>query len=125
MDDLIKQGIFVCLLLLVFILPTLSMALHYHRRNIESKLARAALEGMSAVISIPHTRPLRSIRFENITGLGSDQVLGCNGLKPCYLSGIEYVLQVLNWSSKRFWEGEVNLSPRISVIATIMRIQAI
>ncbi|XAW89810.1 hypothetical protein ABDK09_09415 [Vibrio sp. CDRSL-10 TSBA] len=99
-DDLIKQSIFVCLLLLVFILPTLSMALHYHRRNIDSKLARAALEGMSAVMISDTSHQVIKVNqeFENITGLGSDQVLGCNGLKTLLSQhGIEYVLQVLEW----------------------------
>lgn len=129
-DDLIKQGIFVCLLLLVFILPTLSMALHYHRRNIESKLARAALEGMSAVMISDTSHQVIKVNqeFENITGLGSDQVLGCNGLKTLLSQhGIEYVLQVLELVEQaRFWEGEVEfVTPDQRHLTTIMRIQAI
>lgn len=129
-NDLIKQGIFVFLLLLLFTLPTLSMALHYHRRNIESKLARAALDGMSAVmISDTSHRVIRvNQEFEHITGLSSDEISGRNALKTLLAQhGMEFVLQVLEHVEQaQLWEGEVEfITPDQRSLTTIMRIQAI
>ncbi|WP_282477028.1 diguanylate cyclase [Vibrio sp. ABG19] len=129
-DDLVKQGIFVFLLLLVFILPTFSMALHYHRRNIESKLARAALEGMSAVMISDNTNRVIKVnqQFKTITGLSSDAVLGKNALKVMFNQhGMTFIVRIMERiEQEKLWQGEVEfVTPEQRHLTTIMRIQAI
>ncbi|WP_075988964.1 diguanylate cyclase [Vibrio fluvialis] len=130
LNDLVKEGVFVFLIVLIFALPTVSMALHYHRRNIESKLARAALNGMSAVMISDKSHQVIMVNqeFEKITGLSSHWVLGRNALKVllCH-DGMDHVLNVLEKvAENHFWEGEIELvTTEHQTLTTIMRIQAI
>lgn len=130
LNDLVKEGFFVFMIMLVFALPTISMFLHYHHRNIESKLARAALNGMSAVmISDKDHHVIQTNReFELMVGLNSQEIHGRNALKS-FLShnGMEFVLNVLEQLvADHVWEGEVELITQESnLITAIMRIQAI
>ncbi|EPZ8238154.1 diguanylate cyclase [Vibrio fluvialis] len=130
LNDLVKEGVFVFLIVLIFALPTVSMALHYHRRNIESKLARAALNGMSAVMISDKSHQVIMVNqeFEKITGLSSHWVLGRNALKGllCH-DGMDHVLNVLEKvAENHFWEGEIELvTAEHQTLTTIMRIQAI
>lgn len=73
-----SKRVFVFLIVLIFALPTVSMALHYHRRNIESKLARAALNGMSAVMISDKSHQVIMVNQEFERSLVS-AVIGCWG----------------------------------------------
>jgi len=118
------------MIMLVFALPTASMSLHYYHRNIESKLARAALDGMTAVmISDTHHQVIMvNKEFERTVGLSIDEIQGLNALKTLLShNGMEFVLNVLDQvSDNNFWEGEVEcITPDGTLLTTIMRIQAI
>ncbi|MGY5651254.1 diguanylate cyclase [Vibrio cincinnatiensis] len=130
LNDLVKEGIFVFLLVLIFVLPTVSMLLHYHRRNMESKLARAALSGMSAVMISDKSHQVMMVNdeFEKITGLSRPWALGRNALKVLLSHhGIQFVMEVLETvSANHLWEGEVEFTtPQGQMLTTIIRIQAI
>ncbi|WP_441257314.1 diguanylate cyclase [Vibrio sp. Vf1514] len=130
LNDLVKEGVFVFLIVLIFALPTISMALHYHRRTIESKLARAALSGMSAVMISDKSHQVIMVNeeFETMTGLSSHWVLGRNALKVLLSHhGMDQVLNVLEKVSEQHsWEGEVELvTEDQQMLTTIVRIQAI
>ncbi len=130
LNDVVKEGLFFFMIMLVFALPTASMSLHYYHRNIESKLARAALDGMTAVmISDTHHQVIMvNKEFEKTVGLSIDEIQGLNALKTLLShNGMEFVLNVLELvSENNFWEGEVECITRDgTLLTTIMRIQAI
>ncbi len=130
LHDLIKEGFFVFVCVLVFVLPTVSMSLHYHHRNIESKLARAALDGMSAVLisDKAHKAMMVNREFETMMGILSEEIRGHDALNtllsnndPDFICG---ALKQLD--EKRVWEGEVEcITPEGNTLTTIMRTQAI
>ncbi|WP_165312317.1 diguanylate cyclase [Vibrio ziniensis] len=130
LNDLVKEGFFVFMIMLVFALPTVSMSLHYYHRNIESKLARAALDGMTAVMISDKSHQVIMVNgeFETMIGLTSKQVRGHNALKTLLShNGMEFILNVLEQVDKNnLWEGEVEcVTPEGQLLTTIMRIQAI
>lgn len=130
LNDLVKEGIFVFLLVLIFVLPTVSMILHYHRRNMESKLARAALSGMSAVMISDKSHKVIMVNdeFEKITGLSRPWALRRNALKVLLSHhGMQFVMDVLETVfAHHLWEGEVEFTtPQGQMLTTIIRIQAI
>lgn len=129
-NDLIKEAFFVFFVILIFALPMVSMALHYHHRSIESKLARAALNGMSAVMISDRKHKVMMVNgeFEKITGLTIDEIKGSNALKLLLSpNGMEFMLEVLEEvSQQHFWEGEVEMvNTQGETLTAIMRIQAI
>ncbi|MBF4435280.1 diguanylate cyclase [Vibrio anguillarum] len=129
-NDLIKEAFFVFFVILIFALPMVSMALHYHHRSIESKLARAALNGMSAVMISDRKHKVMMVNgeFEKITGLTIDEIKGSNALKLLLSpNGMEFMLEVLEEvSQQHFWEGEVEMvNIQGETLTAIMRIQAI
>ncbi|MCW8332483.1 sensor domain-containing diguanylate cyclase [Vibrio paucivorans] len=129
-NDLYQEAIFVFLLMLLFAVPTTSMLLHYHKRNIESKLARAALNGMSAVMisDKSHRVVMVNEEFCNMTGYRPNQVTNRNLLK--ILLGerkIEKLIDVLDIvSQRRRWEGELRIKNASGGEFTVItRIQAV
>jgi diguanylate cyclase (GGDEF)-like protein/PAS domain S-box-containing protein len=130
LNDVVKEGFFVFMIMLVFALPTISMSLHYYHRNIESKLARAALDGMTAVMISDKSHQVIMVNkeFETMIGLTSKEVRGHNALKTLLShNGMEFILNVLEHVDKNnLWEGEVEcVTPEGQMLTTIMRIQAI
>ena len=118
------------MIMLVFALPTVSMSLHYYHRNIESKLARAALDGMTAVMISDKSHQVIMVNkeFEIMIGLTSKEVRGHNALKTLLShNGMEFILKVLEQvDQNNLWEGEVEcVTPEGQLLTTIMRIQAI
>ncbi|MGT0148908.1 hypothetical protein ACT691_00835 [Vibrio metschnikovii] len=105
LNDLIKEGLFVLLMVMLFTLPTLSMVLHYHRRDIESKLARAALNGMTAVMIADKHHQIMMVNneFERImTGLPKAWAIGRNGLKTLlYHNGMPFICKCLRANYQR------------------------
>jgi diguanylate cyclase (GGDEF)-like protein/PAS domain S-box-containing protein len=130
LNDVVKEGFFVFMIMLVFALPTISMSLHYYHRNIESKLARAALDGMTAVMISDKSHQVIMVNkeFEAMIGLTSKEVRGHNALKTLLShNGMEFILNVLEQvDQNNLWEGEVEcVTPEGQMLTTIMRIQAI
>lgn len=130
LNDVVKEGFFVFMIMLVFALPTVSMSLHYYHRNIESKLARAALDGMTAVMISDKSHQVIMVNkeFETMIGLASKEVRGHNALKTLLShNGMEFILNVLEQvDQNNLWEGEVEcVTPEGQMLTTIMRIQAI
>jgi len=130
LNDVVKEGFFFFLVMLIFALPTVSMFLHYYHRNIESKLARAALDGMTAVMisDKSHRVIMVNKEFEKTVGLLSSEIQGYNALKTLLShNGVEYIQKVLEQiTESHFWEGEVEcVTPDGDLLTTIMRIQAI
>lgn len=131
LNDLIKEALFILLMVVLFALPILSMFLHYYRRSIESKLARAALNGMTAVMIADKNHHVMMVNreFERLTGLVKTQLIGQHGLKTILLpQGIALLSDVLHVINKEHnWQGELELShAHHNQTATVMiRIQGI
>lgn len=70
LDDLAHEEIIVLITVLIFAFPFAYLVTHYRRRSLESKLARAALNGMSAVMisDKQHRTMMINNEFENMTG---------------------------------------------------------
>ncbi|MFA0521020.1 PAS domain S-box protein, partial [Vibrio sp. 10N.222.55.E8] len=83
LNDLVHEEMIVLFTVLVFAFPFAYFVTHCRRRSLESKLARAALSGMSAVmISDKHHRTMMiNSEFENMTGYSKSQVIGHNALQ--------------------------------------------
>lgn len=129
-DDLVQEALFVLSLMLVFALPITTLALHYRRHSIESKLARAALDGMTAVMisDTSHRIMMINQEFENMMGYSSNRLRGWNAHNLIFLpEDIESILAI--WgklSVEQVWEGEVRCRTKLNhVFTAIMRIQAI
>ncbi len=129
-NDLYKQAFFVLAIMLLFAIPITSMMLHYRRRSIESKLARAALSGMSPVIITDHKHQiiLANDEFEKITGYKSKDIEGKNSLflllQEQGIEAIKSVLEVLGESDT--WEGEIDcVTADGSELTAITRVQSI
>ncbi|WP_029560913.1 diguanylate cyclase [Vibrio rotiferianus] len=129
-DDLVQEALFVLSLMLVFALPITGVALHYRRFSIESKLARAALDGMTAVMITDTSHRIMMINqeFENMMGYSTKRVEGWNAQKLLFLpEDFEYILQIWGQLGKEnMWEGEVRCRTKLNhVFTAIMRVQAI
>ncbi|MFN1583449.1 sensor domain-containing diguanylate cyclase [Vibrio rotiferianus] len=129
-DDLVQEALFVLSLMLVFALPITGVALHYRRFSIESKLARAALDGMTAVMITDTSHRIMMINqeFENMMGYSTKRVEGWNAQKLLFLpEDFEYILQIWGQLCKEnMWEGEVRCRTKLNhVFTAIMRVQAI
>ncbi|WP_440889666.1 diguanylate cyclase [Vibrio sp. WZ-1] len=129
-NDLVQEALFVLSLMLVFALPITSVALHYRRFSIESKLARAALDGMTAVMITDTSHRIMMINqeFENMLGYSAKRVEGWNAQKLLFLpEDFEYILQIWGQLCKEnMWEGEVRCRTKLNhVFTAIMRVQAI
>ncbi|ASI97455.1 diguanylate cyclase [Vibrio rotiferianus] len=129
-DDLVQEALFVLSLMLVFALPITGVALHYRRFSIESKLARAALDGMTAVMITDTSHRIMMINqeFENMMGYSTNRVEGWNAQKLLFLpEDFEYILQIWGQLGKEnMWEGEVRCRTKLNhVFTAIMRVQAI
>ncbi|WP_117235767.1 diguanylate cyclase [Vibrio maerlii] len=129
-NDLYQQAFFVLALMLLFAIPTTSMMLYYRRRTIESKLARAALSGMTSVMITDHKHNIILVNdeFESITGYQNKDIEGKNSL---YLllqeQGIDSIKNVLNaLEEAETWEGEIEcVVADGSRLTAITRVQSI
>ena len=129
-DDLVQEAFFVLSLMLVFALPVTSLALHYRRHSIESKLARAALDGMTAVVisDTSHRIMMVNQEFENMMGYSSSRLRGWNAHNLIFIpEDLENILAIWNkLGVEQVWEGEVRCRTKLNhVFTAIMRIQAI
>ncbi|HDM8157948.1 TPA: diguanylate cyclase [Vibrio harveyi] len=129
-DDLLQEALFVLSLMLVFALPITTLALHYRRHSIESKLARAALDGMTAVMisDTSHRIMMVNQEFENMMGYSNSRLRGWNAQNLIFIpEDIENILAIWNQLGvEQVWEGEVRCRTKLNhVFTAIMRIQAI
>ncbi|MFM2593985.1 diguanylate cyclase [Vibrio harveyi] len=129
-DDLLQEALFVLSLMLVFALPITTLALHYRRHSIESKLARAALDGMTAVMisDTSHRIMMVNQEFENMMGYSNSRLRGWNAHNLIFIpEDIENILAIWNQLGvEQVWEGEVRCRTKLNhVFTAIMRIQAI
>ncbi|MDF5602319.1 PAS domain S-box protein, partial [Vibrio parahaemolyticus] len=128
-DDLIQEAFFVLSLVLGFTLPTAALALHYRRHSMESKLARAALDGMTAVMisDASHRIIMVNQEFENMMGYSTKHAQGWSAhhliLLPEDLEANLSIWKTLK--SEHVWEGEIRCRTKFNQVFTaIMRIQA-
>ncbi|EKO3834443.1 diguanylate cyclase [Vibrio harveyi] len=129
-DDLLQEALFVLSLMLVFALPITTLALHYRGHSIESKLARAALDGMTAVMisDTSHRIMMVNQEFENMMGYSNSRLRGWNAHNLIFIpEDIENILAIWNQLGvEQVWEGEVRCRTKLNhVFTAIMRIQAI
>lgn len=131
LNDLAHEEIIVLFTVLIFAFPFAYLVTHYRRRSLESKLARAALNGMSAVmISDKQNRAMMiNNEFENMTGYSKNQVIGHNALQ-LLLENTEQVLSSESiWQhleQEEVWEGEVLCKNKLRIPFTaIMRVHAV
>ncbi|MCA6719826.1 diguanylate cyclase [Vibrio sp. 1409] len=128
-DDLIQEAFFVLSLVFGFTLPTTALALHYRRHSMESKLARAALDGMTAVMisDASHRIIMVNQEFENMMGYSTKHAQGWSAHHLIFLpEDLEANLSI--WKtlkSEHVWEGEIRCRTKFNQVFTaIMRIQA-
>lgn len=106
-----KQVSFVLGLVLLFSIPSLFFSLYSRRRSMESKLAQAALSGMSAVMitDLSYRVLMVNQEFENITGYSSGSIEGRGILRLLFRNKASDEAFSI-WSSlakDRRWEGEI------------------
>ncbi len=129
-NDLIQEAFFVLITMLIFALPLTSMAMHYRKHSIESKLARAALDGMTAVmISDPEHKVLMvNQEFENLLGYSSKEAHSASAKHLLFApEEVSKMLEIEHClSTESVWEGEVNCFTKYQrPFTAILRIQAI
>lgn len=130
LNDLRQDSLIILFVMLIFALPAAITFVHYRERNIESKLARAALNGMSAVMisDKSHRTIMVNNEFESMTGYSSRQVSGKNALRLLLKDEEELGSMMGIWShllDEDIWEGEVTCVTSLGVPFTvIMRVHA-
>lgn len=131
LNDLAQEQLIVFFTVMVFAFPLAYLVTHYQRRSLESKLARAALNGMSAVmISDKHHRTIMTNNeFENMTGYSKSQVDGKNALQLLLENSEQLHTAETIWThleENDLWEGEVSCKSKLRIPFTaIMRVQAV
>lgn len=130
LKTVIQQASIVLLVLLLVAIPCGLMIMQMKKSSLESQLAKAALEGMSAVvITDKHNRIIRvNDEFSRISGYSAREVMGKS---PSMLASgkhnQEFYLKM--WSALKaegVWEGEVeNRRKDGSLLTEILRIQAV
>ena len=119
LNDLSQEEVFVLLTVLVFAFPFAYLVTHYRRRSLESKLARAALSGMSAVMisDKQHRTMMINNEFENMTGYCKTQVIGQNALQLLLENTDQVLSSSVIWShleQKKY--GKVKYSVRTNCV---------
>lgn len=127
---LLREILLVLVTMLVIALPITFFILHVQRKGLESQLARAALDGMSAVLISDSTHKVVMVNhaFEKMTGLSRRMIRGKNALRSLISSqGMERVIEVLEIvSNTQQWEGEVEFNNEDGELVTaLMRVQGV
>ena len=128
--SLVQHAMVIILLIVLSAVPTGYLVFVYKKRSIESKLALAALNGMSAIlITDKHHNMVKVNReFENITGYAESQIRYGNLRKLLFdkrdADGWFNIWDCVG--KERLWEGELKVHGRAGIeLTTITRIQAI
>lgn len=129
-DELTREALFLLGLLLIVTLPSVTIVLHYRQRNLESKLARAALNGMTAVMisDTSHRIILVNHEFEAMFGHQGKEIVGRSAQQLLFLNDeLETVIKAWSQLQKsEVWEGEIRCQTKLNhIITVIMRIQAV
>jgi diguanylate cyclase (GGDEF)-like protein/PAS domain S-box-containing protein len=126
----VQHALVMLILIALCAVPTAYLIFLYQKRSLESKLATAALNGMSAVlITDKHHHTVKVNReFENMTGYTEYQVRYGNVRKLLFdkrdPSGWFNIWEHV--AREQFWEGELKVHGRAGVeLTTITRIQAL
>lgn len=129
-DALKTEAYFVLLIMLLFALPAAMLGYHYHRRNIESKLAHAALHGMSAVAICDAQYRIKLVNktFEKAIHIRGSDIEGMNMLDFLlseYDSNFKHqVMRMVQEHS--LWRGEINyIAPNGELLVVLVRFQAV
>ncbi|CAH6796161.1 Diguanylate cyclase [Vibrio chagasii] len=131
LNDLAHEEIIVLFTVLLFAFPFAYLVTHYRRRSLESKLARAALNGMSAVMITDkqHRTMMINNEFENMTGYSEAQVIGHNALQLLLENTEQQITSESIWrhlDNEEVWEGEVLCKNKLRIPFTaIMRVHAV
>ncbi|PTQ02905.1 sensor domain-containing diguanylate cyclase [Vibrio sp. ZF 223] len=131
LNDLAYEEIIVLITVLIFAFPFAYLVTHYRRRSLESKLARAALNGMSAVMisDKQHRTMMTNNEFENMTGYCKKQVIGQNALQLLLENTDQVLSSSAIWShleQEEVWEGEVQCKNKLRLPFTaIMRVHVV
>ncbi|CAK1976274.1 sensor domain-containing diguanylate cyclase [Vibrio crassostreae] len=131
LNDLAHEEIIVLFTVLIFAFPFAYLVTHYRRRSLESKLARAALNGMSAVMisDKQHRTMMINNEFENMTGYCKKQVIGQNALQLLLENTDQVLSSSAIWShleQEEVWEGEVQCKNKLRIPFTaIMRVHVV
>ena len=131
LNDLAYEEIIVLITVLIFAFPFAYLVTHYRRRSLESKLARAALNGMSAVMisDKQHRTMMTNNEFENMTGYCKKQVIGQNALQLLLENTDQVLSSSAIWShleQEEVWEGEVQCKNKLRIPFTaIMRVHVV
>ncbi|MDP2572903.1 diguanylate cyclase [Vibrio penaeicida] len=129
-SNLMKQFTYVLVWIFLFAIPTAYFIYLYKKRNLESKLAIAALHGMSAVIIADKRHRIIQVNteFENLSGFTNNDLVGRNALKLlCGKHSNDQIIEIAEGLKDfGFWEGELenNKSCGDSFIS-LTRIQSI
>ncbi|WP_375752471.1 GGDEF domain-containing protein [Vibrio sp. HN007] len=124
------QAIVFIFMLIAVLMPTSSLLYTMRKRNFDSKLALAALNGMSAVLICDKKFLIQKVNheFENITGYTERQIK-YGSVKKLFFDRKESTKWFSIWesvSSEQFWEGELNIQGCSGTeLTTITRIQAV
>lgn len=127
-----QEASLVFILVLAFAVPATWALLYYRNRSNESQLARAALNGMSAVLISDryHRAIMINDEFTRLTGYSAEQLKMKNVIKLLMDDDhIETMLKIFETvTNDELWEGEVTLATirndRAQVIA-LMRTQRV
>ncbi|MDA0149946.1 sensor domain-containing diguanylate cyclase [Vibrio sp. LaRot3] len=127
-----QEASLVFILVLAFAVPATWALLYYRNRSNESQLARAALNGMSAVLISDryHRAIMINDEFTRLTGYSAEQLKMKNVIKLLMDDDhIETMLEIFETvTNDELWEGEVTLATirndRAQVIA-LMRTQRV
>lgn len=119
-----------CLSAIIVAIAMIFLSFYMHRKGIENKLARATLNGSSAMIISDRSHRVLIVNpaFETLTSLSQRMVQGKNPLKLLLSHyGIEFILDISICVVKNhIWEGEVELTKADGLPTTaLMRIQAV
>ena len=131
LNDLAYEEVIVLITVLIFAFPFAYLVTHYRRRSLESKLARAALNGMSAVMisDKQHRTMMTNNEFENMTGYCKKQVIGQNALQLLLENTDQVLSSSAIWShleQEEVWEGEVQCKNKLRIPFTaIMRVHVV
>lgn len=130
-ESLMQEASLVLVLMLAFAIPATLLVSHLRKRSVESKLARAALSGMSALIISErnHQAIMVNDQFCELTGLTRNEVLSTNIIKN--LLGDEQIERSLkifeHVSQHQLWEGEITI-PKMGEpkpVTALLRVQSV
>lgn len=130
LTSVIQRGALLISLLFAVIFSAAYLFAHYRRQTLDSKLALAALNGMSAVVICDRNYLMLKVNreFENITGYTERQIRYGNARKLLF-DRTDVAGGTSLWDKvayEEFWEGELKVRGRAGIeLTSITRVQAV